>query len=127
MSRRRSAKAVTLEDVIPSNATLLEGSLTATFPRISEGSSVQHTYTMAFTTGGAGMVLPTASVKYAAEEGSVQVCGGLWSELGVCRWRQRGARAQIVSSDRPAVSRANRLHRSNARRLESLPRLASTS
>lgn len=76
-----SAKAVTLEDVIPSNATLLDGSLTATFPRIAEGSSVQHTYTMTFNAGGAGMVLPSASVKYQAEEGSVQT--GESSQVGI--------------------------------------------
>ena len=86
---RRSAKAVTLEDAIPSNATLLDGSLSVTFPRIAEGSSVKHTYTMAFTTGGAGMVLPTASVKYNAEEGSVQVCLRT-SRLWDCRWRLPG-------------------------------------
>ncbi len=65
----RSAKAVKLVDALPEGATLLDGTLEASLGRISEGSSAKHTYTMIFTAGGSGLVLPAASVTYKAEDG----------------------------------------------------------
>lgn len=71
----RPASNIALTDEIPANAQLLDGSLTATFPKLAQDSSVTHKYTIVFTTGGSmdATFLPAATVKYTAEEDSQQV------------------------------------------------------
>lgn len=68
-----SAKAIQLKDNLPPGASLVEGSLDASFPILSSGSSVQNKYVMIFTTGGSGLALPVATVTYQPEEGATQV------------------------------------------------------
>jgi hypothetical protein len=73
---RSTAKDVVLSDVLPSNAQLLSGSLSASFPAIASGSTVKHTYTLVFTAGGSMDItfLPSGTVTYKGDsEGTEQV------------------------------------------------------
>ncbi len=75
---RSPAADVKLVDVLPPNSQLLDGSLTASFPKIASGSTVSHSYVIVFTSGGSMEVafLSPATVTYKAEEdGDAQVSG----------------------------------------------------
>lgn len=118
------ASDVVLADALAPNAQLIEGSLSATFPKISSGSSVKNTYVVVFTSGGSLEVrfLPSATVTYKPEEDSEQVgvssragvfvvtpvqqitryalIAGTYASLGICRtpaeWRNMGIFLGII-------------------------------
>lgn len=76
----RTASDVSVTDVLPPNAEIVDGKLTHSWSKIAAGSTVEASYVLKFTAGGSMEVqfLPQASVSYKADsEGSAQV--GAWS------------------------------------------------
>lgn len=87
-----TANDVQLRDVLPANAEVVDGSLTATFKKIAVGSQVKHTYVIKFVAGGSmeAIFLDEATVSYKAdaESGSTVSTLGLLACMERCRRHQ---------------------------------------
>ncbi|KAG2445045.1 hypothetical protein HYH02_008913 [Chlamydomonas schloesseri] len=67
-----TASSVKYTDVLPENATLVEGSLEVDFGKVTVGSHVKHSYVVIFTAGNVQVQLPPALVSYLAEPDSTE-------------------------------------------------------
>ncbi|EFJ50017.1 hypothetical protein VOLCADRAFT_117033 [Volvox carteri f. nagariensis] len=71
-----TADAVKFQDVLPAEASLVEGSLEADLGKVSIGSHVKHSYVIVFNTGSVEVTLPTALVTYVSDSETNEVTEG---------------------------------------------------
>uniref|UniRef100_A0A7S0RVC1 Translocon-associated protein subunit alpha n=1 Tax=Chlamydomonas leiostraca TaxID=1034604 RepID=A0A7S0RVC1_9CHLO len=148
-----TASDVSVTDVLPPNAELLDGKLSHTWAKIAAGSQVESSYVLKFTSGGSMDVqfLPQATVNYKADSSSEQVgessrvgiflltpvqqiqryalIVGTYASLGICRtpeqWRNMAIFLAVVGAviGGNAAAKGFSTTRTNTRRKKALQEL----
>ncbi len=107
----RSARSVHVVDTLPENCKIIDGSLETTWPVLAEGSSVNASYVVQFTSGGT-ILLPLAKITYMAEDKSKQASMRITSCAPTTRMDKRMtsniACAPLLTSSHRLGSRARR-------------------